>query len=307
MSNLDFELGTAFPDVIDNTAREQFSTCPMRFKYSSIWKLTPARTSIHLHAGGAYAAGLEAMRKAFYDCHVSEADALATGIEALVRFYGDYEPEEKDLKTCERMVMALISYVDQYPLATDIVRPLQLPNGKHAVEFTFAIPIDVTHPTTGNPILYAGRYDFLGVRDGSLFVVDDKTTSRLGATWAAQWDLNSQFTGYCWAAKQFDYPVVGAIIRGQSILKTGTEHAQAIIYRPDWQIERWYENLCRNVERAIAAWHTGTYDYALGASCSAYSGCEFKKLCLSQNPTNWIPGNYVQRHWNPLAKDPEAA
>lgn len=299
-------LHTEFPDIIDNTAREQFRTCPQRFLRSSIQHIAPARKSIHLHAGGAYAAGLEVMRREFYDKHASPADALAAGVDALIRFYGAYEPYDNDIKTCERMVGALLSYTQQYPLEHDTVKPFRYSPTKSAIEFTFAIPLEVNHPQTGMPILYAGRFDMLGERDGTLFVVDDKTTFKLGPTWGSQWDLNSQFTGYVFAAKNFDLPVAGAIIRGQSILKNDYGHAQAITYRPQWQIDRWYEQLHRDIEQMIESWRTGVFDFALGASCTSYSGCEFKLLCTTQNPEEWIPINFTQRHWNPTQKDPEA-
>lgn len=297
---------TDFPELIDNTAREQFFNCPRKFQLSSINQLTPIRKSIHLHAGGAYAAGLEMMRKAFYTDGLSPEDSLAIGVEALIKFYGDYEPLDGDIKTCARMVGALVSYTQQYPLASDKLTPYEFAPGKHAIEFTFAIPIDVKNPQTGQPLLYAGRFDmFANFRD-ALFVEDDKTTSQLGPTWGKQWELNSQFTGYIWAGNTYGVPAAGAIIRGQSILKHDYGHAQAIVYRPQWMLDHWYEQLCRDAERMVRAWETGYFDFALGSACSAHGGCEFRQLCLSQHPMNWIEGSYMRRHWNPTLKDPEA-
>jgi len=294
-----------FPHLIDNTAREQFFTCPTKWKYSTINKIAPDPSSVHLHAGGAYAAGLETLRKSFYDRGKSEQDSLADAIEAAYLFYGDFECPPQESKTAERIAGALVSYVDEYPLASDAIKPYRYSSGKHAIEFTFAVPLPIMHPVTGDPILYGGRFDMLAVREGSLFVVDDKTTKQLGPQWPSQWELNSQFTGYVWAAKQYDLPVAGAIIRGQSILKTGYGHAQVVTYRPQWQLDRWYSQLLRDIERMIETWKTGVYDLALGSACSAYSGCEFKRLCLSNSPDDWLATYYKQRHWNPLAKDPE--
>ena len=50
----------------------------------------------------------------------------------------------------------------------------------------------------------------------------------------------------------------------------------------------------------------GSFGYALGASCSSYSGCEYKRICLSQQLEPLLDIYYTQRIWNPLAKDPEA-
>lgn len=301
-----------FPEVIDNTAREQFFVCPQKFFRSTINKLAPRHTSEHLHFGGAFAMGLEVMRKGFYDVGYSPEDALLAGTEAAIRYYGDYEPPEGSFKTLENLILALDFYARTRPLETDYVKPHKLSSGKHAIEFTFAIPLPINHPVTGNPLLYAGRFDMLAEYQNTLFVMDDKTTSRLGPTWDRQWKLNSQFTGYCWAAQQHNLPVAGAIIRGQSILKYGFEPAEAIVYRPQWMIDRWYHQLLKDVQDMIDRWtdqyvkgFPDSFDYALGAACTAYSGCEFAKLCLSQNPESWIRSDYKQRHWNPLLKDPE--
>lgn len=293
-----------FPSVIDNSAISSFKKCPLDWYYSSLRALTRKGGNIHLHFGGAYAAGLEAGRKAFYDQELSEAESLAVALDTATRFWGDFTPPEDSAKTYDRLIYALCEYFCQYPLSTDIIKPFKLATGKSAVEFTFAIPIpDLIHPTTGEPILYAGRFDMLAVREGVLFVEDDKTASQLGSQWMRNWDLDAQFTGYCWAAREFQYPVAGAIIRGLSILKNGFGHAQAIIYRPDWQIERWLESTIHQIKMMIAYWQTGYYPPALDKhSCNSYGGCGFSQLCTSPNPESWIELNYEPRVWDPLAK-----
>lgn len=189
-------------------------------------------------------------------------------------------------------------------METDIIKPFRLANGKSAVEFTFAIPLpNVRHSVTGDPILYGGRFDMLAERDGVLFVEDDKTASQLGSQWNRNWTLDSQFTGYCWAARDFGYPVAGAIIRGLSILKKGFGHAQAITYRPDWQIERWLQSTEHTVRLMIAYWEQNFFPLALDKhACNSYGGCGFSQLCESPNPESWIEMNYEPRVWNPLAK-----
>lgn len=143
----------------------------------------------------------------------------------------------------------------------------------------------------------------LAERDGVLFVEDDKTASQLGSQWLRNWTLDSQFTGYCWAARDFGYPVAGAIIRGVSILKNGYGHAQAITYRPDWQIERWLASTEHLVRLMIAYWEQGFFPLALDKhSCNSYGGCGFSQLCESPNPESWVELNYEPRIWDPLQK-----
>jgi|SRR5687768_12642168 len=307
-------LHSSFPELIDNTAREQFFVCPQKFFRSTIQKLGPRWTSPHLHFGGAFAAGLETMRKSFYDDQATEQEALDNGLIAAIKYWGDYQPPEDSVKNFDNLLLALVHYAETRPLSKDHIKPLKLSSGKHAIEFTFAVPIPNTvHPETGNPILYGGRFDMFAEFQNAPFVEDDKTTSRLGPSWMKQWTLNSQFTGYCWAAGVVGMPVVGAIIRGQSILSKSFENAEAIIYRPKWQIERWLNQLINDVNRMVKHWrlwqatnNEASFDYALGTACAAYGGCEFLRLCSSPNPESWIPTDYKNKHWNPLAKDPEA-
>jgi hypothetical protein len=154
--------------------------------------------------------------------------------------------------------------------------------------------------------MYGGRFDMFAEFQDAMFVEDDKTTSQLGPSWMKNWVLDSQFTGYCFAAREFGHTVAGAIIRGLSILKSGYGHAQAIVYRPDWMIERWYENLLRTIEDMIRTWEQERYIYALDKhSCNAYGGCGFSRLCESPNPQGWLEMYYEPRIWNPLAKGDE--
>lgn len=293
-----------FPELVDNTALSSFKKCPQDWYNSVLRNLGSKGGSVHLHFGGAYAAGLEAGRKAYYDQALPPDEAVAQALHAATMYWGQYDPPEDTAKTYPRLLLALCEYFEQYPLETEKLRPFVLANGKSAVEFTFALPIPgIFHPTTGQPLLYGGRFDMLCEYDNALFVEDDKTASQLGSQWMRNWLLDSQFTGYCWAAREFGYPVAGAITRGLSILKTGFGHAQSITYRPDWQIDRWLALLQHNVRLMIAYWQQGFYPYALDKhSCNSYGGCAYHQLCESPNPEQWVALNYEPRNWNPLLK-----
>lgn len=292
----------AFPNEIDSSMRASFTACPHKFFYEYIWKIAPASPSRHLHAGAAFAKGLEVGRRAFFGQSLSKADSEILGFEALIKAYGDFEVLSDQTKSFADMVGALDYYFEQYPIDTDPIRPLITPLGP-AVEFTFAVEIPNTkHPQTGNPIIYCGRFDQLATFQDTLFVEDDKTASQLGQSWANQWELRSQFTGYCWGAKEFGYNVAGAIVRGISILKSGYGNAQAMTYRPQWQIDRWLTQLQRDVQRMIDCWNNGYWDYALDSACASYGSCAYMPLCKSKEPELWLEPDYVTRTWNPLEK-----
>ena len=294
-----------FPDVIDSTSRSSFVSCPTKFYWEWIRRLTLAEKSPDLIAGAAFAHGLEVFRKKFYAEHLSLEDSHAAGLVALTESYGNYEPPEGHVKTWERMAGALDAYLKQYPPATDYIQP-HIQDGKPSVEFSFAIPLDIPHPTTGMPLMYGGRFDLIGIYQDMLFVVDEKTTKQLGYTWLNQWDMRGQFMGYCLAAIMLGkLPVAGAIVRGISILKHDYGHAEVILPIQHWQLEKWFEQMKRDVRRMIVAWESGIWDQAFDSACASYSGCSMKRLCLSPEPEAWISNFYIRNEWNPLRANPE--
>ena len=290
-----------FPRLIDSTLRSTFVSCPRKFELEYLHHWKPQRESVHLVAGGAFAKGIETVRLSYFLHKMSEEKALGEGIRALIQEYGTFEPDDTtSAKTIDNMCGALVEYFTVFGLATDPIQP-HFSNGSPCVEFSFALPIGIAHPETGDPILYGGRFDMVGEYNGAIFAVDEKTASQLGNSWQKNWTLRSQLTGYCWGAREFGYPVAGAIIRGISILKSGYGHAESIQYRPDWQIARWYEQLHRDVDRMIQCWQEGYFDYSLDGSCANYGGCPFLDVCNSHDPERWLESDFVQREWHPVS------
>ena len=294
-----------FPTILDSTMIAAFRSCPRKFQleFTEHWK--PKTPSVHLHAGAAFAKGLEVARKAYWVEEKEEQEAIALGLGALLDAYGTFECPADSAKSAERTAGAFEFYMDSYPFQTDEAKPLLLPSGDRAIEFSFAEPIDLAHPQTGSPILYCGRMDMICDFAGGVFGEDDKTTSQLGASWPKQWDLRSQFTGYCWAARKAGIPLQGFLVRGISILKTKYDTAQALTYRPPWMIDRWYEQLLRDIKRMITAWNSGYYDYNLDHACTEYGGCTFRQICLSSDPTPWLETGFERRVWNPVTREEE--
>jgi len=292
----------SFPSVIDSSLMSSFKACPRKFEleYGQHWK--PKGQSVHLVAGKAYAEGLEYARRAFYSGGKSPEESLEIGRQALTEAYGDFECPPDSAKSLIRTLGALEFYFQNYPLASDVITPAQLPGNKLGIEFSFSEPLDFLHPVTKDPLLYVGRLDMLVSYAGNYYGLDDKTTSQLGASWSKQWDLRSQFTGYSWGIQKSGINLNGFFIRGVSILKTKYDTQQAITYRPQWMIDRWYENLLKSLTRMQQMWEEGYFDYNLDHSCDDYGGCPFKRVCLSSNPETWLPGSFEQKVWNPVLR-----
>lgn len=320
-----------FPSVIDSSMIAAFRSCPYKANLDFFQHWKPKSQSVHLHAGAAYAKALEVARTAYYlgeyhspqvttgfddqgaqTLHVTweidqrdpldSAMAIEAGLRAMIASYGSFTCPPDSAKSLERMCGAYEYYFTQYPLETDRAVPVTLPSGRRGIEFSFAEPIDETHPETGDPLLYVGRMDMICEFAGGWFGEDDKTTSQLGASWSKQWDLRSQFTGYCWGAAKAGFPLSGFLVRGVSILKTKYETQQAITYRPQWMIDRWYEQLMRDVKRMKEMWASDIWDMSLDHACAEYGGCPYRQPCLSQDPAPWLEGSFERRKWDPVAR-----
>lgn len=302
-----------FPAVIDNSMRSDMVSCETKWYYAWLRKLGSPLPSIDLIAGGAFARGLEVVRLSYYGEKLSLQRSLELGMAAAIVEYGDIiVPDKKENKGPDRVITALAAYFERFPPDHDHIQPFIAPSGKPMVEFTFSIPLPVLHPETGEPIIYAGRFDMVGTFQGQLIGVDEKTTTQLGDQWKKSWNLRAQFTGYTWAMQQYDFPVIGIMVRGVSFLTAGSKVAwngtghgfeESLQLRPQYMIDDWYNQLIKDIERAKVAWAAGEFDQNLSDSCTAYSGCAFQDLCTSQDPEAFT-SRYGIRDWDPLKKVP---
>lgn len=222
-----------FPAVLDSTIVGSFRSCRRKayLEYVEHWK--PRTVSVHLHAGGAYAKGLEEARKAYFIGveqpdgtikQVSEDVAIQIGLRALMRAYGAFECPPDSAKSLERMCGAFEYYFTQYPMSSDKAVPVTLPGGGKGIEFSFAEPIiypdgePLLHPETGDPLIYCGRMDMIANYAGGMFGEDDKTTSSLGASWSKQWDLRC-FSGDTEILTRAGWRRIDCIQEGEDVLQ----------------------------------------------------------------------------------------
>lgn len=295
-----------FPLVITSTLRDSFSKCPAKFNYETIIGLSPKGTqNVHFAAGGAYAKGLEVLRTEFYSTGDYEV-AVAKGLEALIIAFGAEDPDPKEAKQFDRVVAAYVEHLFQYPPFTDHAKPTIGSQGPR-VEFSFVLELPYSHPVSGEPLLFAGRFDALAEFNGALFVFDDKTTGSISKYWRQQWDLRSQITGYVAGAQALGYDVIGAIIRGMAILKTKCDTQEAITHRPQWMIDRWKLRLNHDIERMLEYWNRGYWPHMgeENGSCSAYGLCNYYSLCTVQEPEHYIDVYYDRTRWNPVTRERE--
>lgn len=305
------------PLHIDSTMLSSFRSCPRKFYHEYILGLRTPETKIDLYAGGALADALEAFYTSVFTEQKPTAEALKDCFVAFSKAWGDNpkEPATDSPKSFDRMWEAVADYIRTYPPHTDHIQPYMKADGAVTSEYSFAIPLDPSlfpgmplHPTSGEPFIYCGRFDMLGSYLGRPCIRDEKTTKYAGATWADQWDLRAQFMGYVWACQQSGFDLDTVVIRGIVIQKTQIKQLEAIKIFPQFMIDRWYEQLVRDLQKISRCWHEGYFDYNFGESCTSYSGCTYRSICRSANPEAWMQEYKILR-WNPLKRSldtPEA-
>jgi hypothetical protein len=313
-----------FPRVIDATMRSDWHKCPHAFFRRHCQGLSRPRTNVHLHFGGCLAAGLEAARREFYasgDC----SDALHLGCERIIAAWGEFTTPEHPTrteanKTLAACLHALQSYLAEWPLDIDPFR-IHTHAGQPCIEWSGAVPIPgSSHPDTGEPILYAGRFDLIGDYQHAIWGLDDKTTGidPNNESWRQQWKLRGQFTGYAWLAREYGIPLRGFIVRGVGVLSASIRLGWALAPRPPWMIDRWLHQLQDDTEQMVQQYEYGNLDWAgpfisivhpfpqvFDTACADFGGCSFTDLCSSEHPEDWEDQFTVQR-WDPLVRQEDA-
>lgn len=291
----------SLPNVLDSTMIVDLRSCPQRFYNRYVLNLTGSHKSGDLIAGGAVAAALEAARLEIYKNGATLEQAYIPAYRAFVKEWGTWVPPEEAAKQFGQCWYAIEEYFKMWPPHTDELQPLRTAEGNPFVEFSFAVPLPINHPETGEPFIYVGRFDLLGEWMGKVVVSDEKTMGQMGANWVYQWDLRNQFMGYCWGAQHYGYQCNDALIRGICILKKDVKLAQAPAHYPDWMLARWEQQLYRDIERMIQCWETDTWDWNFGSACTEYGGCGYRDLCISKTPEVWHK-SYTRAKWNPIER-----
>ncbi len=304
---IDPDQSLSFPEVVDSSMLLDADACDEKFHKHYLQHWGPLRHSVDLHAGGAFAHGIEHVRNALWRPNSKNkelSDAINVGVRELLTYWDGFEPPDNHAKTMINTAGALIDYFREYDPAFDHVKPYYMTNGEPAIEFTFAIPTAVAHPVTGNPILYGGRFDMLGWDYARLTIVDEKTTGRAPDSKVGDVHrMRGQFIGYVFAGRYHEFDVWDMLVRIVVIQKTQYKYFAVPLTYQQWQLDRWWEEVHRKLYHAVEQWKEGNWGRSYGEACSSYSGCSFLPLCTMRDPDMWL-NDYAQRFWNPLEQDP---
>lgn len=310
-------LGSEFrlPRQVDSTLLASARECLAKFQFEHGRGLSSPTKAVDLVAGGALAAGREALYRAAYMTESNRSQALDAARHEFSTEWGDFvlPPESKSPKTKERTWELLVDYARVFDPPNDHLRPA-LQRVDPAFEWPFSVPL--TRETTGTaeewplhpsgePFVYAGRLDAVVEAGGMVLGLDDKTTSRFPSvdTWVAGLSMRAQMIGYNWVLRKLIDPKCDSfIVRQGAIRSTGVEWRESpLIPISTRLVERWLETTRLTLETLVRQNASGVWPAVLSDACVAWSRpCQFLSACRARDPEAHLEG-FVVRRWNPLA------
>lgn len=294
-------LQTLFPLFISDSDSTAWSQCELRWFRARCQWLTKEGFNIDLAAGSAFAAGIELVRKRYYNEGIDETQAIEEGYNYILDSLHESEWQD-DLKSPERMALALKQYFKEFPLEDDL--PVKLEDGSFAIEHKFSIELPITHPELGVPLIFTGRLDMLAERMGRLYLVDEKTCKSYLQNEGDMLATNSQFISYAWVARKLGVNINGAAIRKVAIQKGGIKLKEFEFPITQYTVDLWekaffnklqtmvdkYKLVLKNPEKFKEYFIP---DFKLGCT-SFYRPCNFRDGCLSENGDRFIKAEYEQ-------------
>lgn len=190
--------------VVDNSILATVAKCDTRAAVRHVLGLTTPDEHAELNAGKAVHTALAA-----WAFGVTEPSPL-TLLEQEYREWADANVAADHRLAFGNVRNIVADWLETHPVAKFPVRVRHV-----EVPIQVMLTPDVT---------FVGVLDALGEDDeGRSWVVEHKTTGRITADWKSQWRLDSQVTGYVWAASAWlGKPVTGAYINGIQLSKLPT-------------------------------------------------------------------------------------
>lgn len=289
-------------------------TCPSKYQLRHEEHWTVRRKSAALGFGGALHKGLDAWYKGL-------------GLDAAIAAIESGWPAElpvDDYRTLGKCKDVMRDYTKTYP--SEVFKVIGVGTDNVMAEVSFTLDTGMFLPciacdngnnsSTGTctncgaelePIEYGGIFDTLIDFNGHPFILEHKSTSRLGSYYFQQFKPNNQITGYCWGGKQLiGRRVGGAIINAIGVYKaSATKFERSITTRSDEDFAEWlrdvYSVACEiQHHRRTGYWPRRT------VACTLYGQCEFHSVHVLSNPqerAKRLENDYIKSVWDHENRD----
>lgn len=246
-----------------------YAFCPQLYKHRYIEKLTPIKKAMALSLGYCISCGIQKYRQTGKKDDVYKAFVDAWEVDGKVLMSRKTDDPRRSV---ERGLEILSAYVDHYPdeLAS-IVQP--------EVSFNIEVAPD---------IIFNGRLDgVIRIQDGSLAIIEDKTTSRLGDSFFTRLKGSSQILWYLWVANKMGLFKIDdktqmpkCWLNAIYIHPTTLRFERDITIKSTRLLECAKDNMLSWVDQILLAEKNNFFPYndVDNSQCVAYGGCDFLPL-----------------------------
>lgn len=281
--------------VVDNFQLSMFQTCPAKYwlRIMNGWK--PRRQGAALGFGQILHLGLEVWYR---------TGDLDLAIETM-KVEWPSEQFSDDFRDLAKCISVLREYVEEYPREPWTV--VGYGTDQPMIETSFTLPLldaQGNQLTTydGYRIMYGGIIDLAFDFNGQLYIMDHKTTTRLGDYYFDQYKPNNQMTGYIWGMSQLtNRRVGGAYINAIGLYKkSATKFKRGLTQRSDEDIATWVHDIHHTCNLIRVAANTGEFPKFTSA-CTLYGKCEFHGVHVLSGKSQqdrFLEQEYVQETWD---------
>lgn len=281
--------------VVDNFQLSMFQTCPAKYQRRIIQGWKKRRQSAALSFGQILHLGLEVWYR---------TKNLDNAIAAM-EFEWPADHDNEDFRDLYKCVSVLREYVEEYPREPWTV--VGYGTDQPMVEVSFTLPLldangNQLSTFDGYRIMYGGIIDLAFDFNGQLYIMDHKTTTRLGDYYFNQYKPNNQMTGYIWGMSQLTNRTVGgAWINAIGLYKKSpTKFKRGLTQRSAEDIAAWVHDVHHSCNLMRAAMITGEFPKFTNA-CTLYGKCEFydvHTLSGAKQQERFLEQMYEHEEWD---------
>lgn len=312
-----------FPETL-STSRdiELFAQCNYKWFVQRCQRFTKYVYNNDLEAGGEFAAAMEITRNSFYKEGLSELEAVELGKKSiLVNFGRTYaEAEYKDeLKTPEKMAEVFEKMFQEHPMETNAIVPFEMEDGTLSVEQDFTIELPILHPEFGTPLKLKCKLDMLGIKDNTVYVVDEKTCKSVLLDDIKQTDLlrtQNQFVQYVTVGnmckERFGNLDITHVRINRCKIKKSYTKGETVVAPYEFTVDAWFQRtwwnnllyLVNDMVRKYEALKLAekgevVFPRAYGNACTSY----FKPCALTYHCTSGNAQNLLEQGWSQVVCD----
>lgn len=276
-------------DIWTISRLKTYQACPMKEHYRYSKCLAPIARKAALRIGSAVHRGIE-----MWDIQKG-LDVLNDNLCA-PETQEEADDREIAIATVQAMLAGYMEFTEPFK--------------NHCPEQKFELAVMMPGGRKSRKLRFAGKIDDIARIDGQDWIVEYKTASQLSSGYFERLYLDTQITGYTYAARRMGYKPVGVIyrvLRKPSIRKGQKESLEQFLnrleadykarpefyfmeerlYRSQTDLDEFERQLYESIQQAQRMREKGCIFKHTG-SCSDYGTCAYMPLCCGEKDAEYL-------------------